>query len=216
MGIKQDRPVDYGDDGIVVYVAKSLDDVNKARAALQEEGVDILLPEAAVEALFAAGRESLPIRVHGLEFKKAQGIIDKVFPPPVIDLPPLPDEEEEEEQPGKAKKKKKAQIIGDGEEGGLDAYSPDLKATKGGQNPKKVAEAVNKTVFIALASLLLPVVGIVIAAFAAYSAWWCMDRLPETSSAREKAKIALGLSIGGVLWNIGFGLSIAWKLGLFG
>jgi hypothetical protein len=215
VAIKQDRPVNFGDDGIVVYVAKSVAGVDKARAALLEGGVPIDLPEAAVAALFAAGRESLPIRVPAMHFKKASGIIEEVFPPPVIDLPPLPDEEEDASGGGSSGGGGKSGGSGGG--GGtaeMDRFAPQAKAGLGQHNPAKVAESATKTVFIALASLLLPIVGVFLAAFAGYSAWWCMERLSLGSSGRTKAKIALGLSIGAGLWNIGVGIYAVWFFGL--
>jgi len=216
VALKQDRPVDYGDDGIVVYVAKNKEEVDKAREALLAAEIPVDLPEAAVEALFAAGRDSLPIRVPAMHFKAAGKVIDEVFPPEVIDLPPLPDEEGDAGAGGAGV----GSPVGSDElanapEGGQDRYRPQVSSGPSKQDPRKVAEAANKVVFIALGSFLIPVAGVFLALFSLYSAWWCMDRLPLGSTGREKGKIGFGLSIGSILWNLGFAAYVSWKMGLF-
>ena len=35
------------------------------------------------------------------------------------------------------------------------------------------------------------------------------------STGREKGKIGFGLSIGSILWNLGFAAYVSWKMGLF-
>ncbi|MGE0707046.1 MAG: hypothetical protein AB7N76_02355 [Planctomycetota bacterium] len=203
MGIKQDRQIDFNDDGIVVYVAKSKEEVDQARAALHAAGVMVELPEAAVEALFAAGRESLPIRVPAMSFRKAQDVIDELFPPPVIDLP------DDDPPPG-------ADAPAAGGEGGaeLSGYQPQAASSpKGAVNPRQVAESANKVVFVALASFLLVGPGLLIGLFALIAAWWCLDNLPKDSSAREKAKIALGLALASCAWNAVGAWLIASRMG---
>lgn len=214
MALKQDRPVDYGDDGIVVYVAKNKEEVDKARAALLAAEIPVDLPEAAVEALFAAGRESLPIRVPAMHFKAAGKVIDEIFPPEVIDLPPLPGEEEGEGGASVGGPVASSELA-NAPAGGQERYRPQVGGGPSKQDPRKVAEAANKVVFIALGSFLIPFAGVLLALFSLYSAWWCMDRLPLGSTGREKGKIGFGLSIGSILWNLGFAAYVAWKMGLF-
>ena len=140
MALKQDRPVDYGDDGIVVYVAKNKEEVDKAREALLAAEIPVDLPEAAVEALFAAGRDSLPIRVPAMHFKAAGKVIDEVFPPEVIDLPPLPDEEEESGGGAAVGGAVGSAELANAPEGGQDRYRPQVGSGPSKQDPRKVAE----------------------------------------------------------------------------
>ncbi|MBL4848220.1 MAG: hypothetical protein JKY65_22105 [Planctomycetes bacterium] len=208
MGIKQDRPIDPLEEGVVVYVAKSKEEVLKARAALVEAGVPINLPEAAIEAMFAAGRTSLPIRVAAANFRAAGDVIDELFPPPVIDLPPLPGTEPAAASKGKSKGKdgggvsaNAASVAADGSgPGSIETYRPDVSAGPG--QMRKLEASANKVLFIALASFVVPIVGIGTGIFAGFSAYWCIDRLPYESSARGRAKVALGLAVAAIVTQI--------------
>lgn len=218
MAIKQDRPADHGDDGVVVYVAKSVDEVNQARASLQEAGVPVDLPPAAIEALFAAGRSSLPIRVAAMDFRKAQDVIDEIFPPPLLELPPLPGQSEAKGKGGSKGKAKQAPgpsgAQGSAEEdsegeGRVDAYRPEPSNREG--SVRKLEGSATKLLFIALASLVLPGLGVLTGIFAAFSSWWCLDRLPfESGSARARAKAAFGLALSAILLWIGAGAYYLW------
>ena len=64
--------------------------------------------------------------------------------------------------------------------------------------------------FIALASFVVPIVGIGTGIFAGFSAYWCLDRLPYESPARGRAKVALALAIAAVLTQIGGGAYLAY------
>lgn len=210
MGIKQDRPIDPNEEGVVVYVAKSKEEIDKARAALGEAGVPVNLPEAAIEALFAAGRSSLPIRVAAQDFRKAQDVIDELFPPPVIDLPPLPGTEPAKPAGGGGGGGGAAAPSGGGGGGAsLDTFRPEPSA--GPATTRKLEASATKLMFIALASFVVPIVGLFTGMFASYSAHWCLDQLPYDSvSARTRAKSALGLGIAAILVQLGAGGYLAW------
>ena len=45
-------------------------------------------------------------------------------------------------------------------------------------------------------------IGVLTACFAGYSAWWVLDELPYESSARSRAKSALGLSVFAVILQV--------------
>jgi hypothetical protein len=207
MGVKQDRPIDPNEEGVVVYVAKSKEEIDKARAALDEAGVPVNLPEAAIEALFAAGRSSLPIRVAAQDFRKAQDVIDELFPPPVLDLPPLPGTEPPAKSGGGASSGGGSAPAGGGGSGAgggaaLDTYRPEPSA--GPATTRKLEASATKVMFIALASFVVPGIGILTGIFASFSAHWCLDQLPyESTSARGRAKAALGLGIAAILVQLG-------------
>lgn len=206
MGVKQDRPIDPNEEGVVVYVAKSKEEIDKARAALDEAGVPVNLPEAAIEALFAAGRSSLPIRVAAQDFRQAQDVIDELFPPPVLDLPPLPGSEPPSPSGGGGGGGGAPAGGGGGASGGggaaLDTYRPEPSA--GPATTRKLEGSATKVMFIALASFVVPGIGILTGIFASFSAHWCLDQLPyESTSARGRAKAALGLGIAAVLVQLG-------------
>lgn len=206
MGVKQDRPIDPNEEGVVVYVAKSKEEIDKARAALDEAGVPVNLPEAAIEALFAAGRSSLPIRVAAQDFRQAQDVIDELFPPPVLDLPPLPGTEPTSPSGGSGGSSGAPAAGGGGASGGggaaLDTYRPEPSA--GPATTRKLEGSATKVMFIALASFVVPGIGILTGIFASFSAHWCLDQLPyESTSARGRAKAALGLGIAAVLVQLG-------------
>lgn len=57
--------------------------------------------------------------------------------------------------------------------------------------------------FIALASFVVPGIGILTGIFASFSAHWCLDQLPYESSARGRAKAGLFLGIAAVLVQLG-------------
>jgi len=212
MAVKQDRPIDPNEEGVVVYVAKSKEEIDKARAALDEAGVPVNLPEAAIEALFAAGRTSLPIRVAAQDFRKAQDVIDELFPPPVLDLPPLPGTEPA--KPASSGGGSQGSGAGGapsagGEAGSIETYRPQPSA--GPATTRKLEGSATKLMFIALVSFILPGIGLLSGIFAAYSAHWCLDQLPyESTSARSRAKAALGLGIAAVLVQLGGGGYLAW------
>lgn len=213
MGIKQDRPADHGDDGVVVYVAKSKDEVDRARSALHEAGVSVDLPEAAIEALFAAGRSSLPIRVAAMDFRKAQDVIDELFPPPLLELPPLPGKGAAgPSSGGSASAGAGGASAGGAREdepaGQVDTYRPEPSSREG--SVRKLEGSATKVLFIALASFVLPGLGVLTAIFAAFSAWWCLDRLPFESSARGRARAAFGLALGAILMWGGVAAYFLW------
>ena len=217
MGIKQDRPADHGDDGVVVYVAKSKDEVDLARRSLQEAGVNVDLPEAAIEALFAAGRSSLPIRVAAMDFRKAQDVIDELFPPPLLELPPLPGKGAAAPRQGQGAPSAGAGGAGRGDAseeeraGQVDAYRPEPSSREG--SVRKLEGSATKVLFIALVSFVLPGLGVLTAIFAAFSAWWCLDRLPFESSARGRARAAFGLALAAILWWGGVAAYFLWLTG---
>jgi hypothetical protein len=219
MGIKVDRPMDDFADGIVVYMAKSVDEVNKARAGFEAAEIPVLLPEAAVEALFAAGKESLPIRVRVDDYKRAVDVIDELFPPPELILPPL-----EEEVPADAPIREAAQTEDAGREGphleGVAAASAHTPR-EGKKAPKlaKLKTSLLKLMFIAAISIFLPGIGLLAAGFALYGSIWALRALDVVVGGEEeigRAKWAIGISSGALLVNVGALVYLAWLQGWLG
>ena len=218
MAIKVDRPADFGGNGIVVYVAKSPEEVDRCREGLTEAGIPVELPEAAIKVLFAAGRAQIPVRVNPEFFKEAQKIIDEIYPPPVLELPPDDDELAAAASAGKASSAPGA--LGDPD--GDDRRGPVLAGAQlevarqqGTDTRVNVEEQVPKVLGLAAVSFILPGLGLLTGAWATYSAWWCMDRLKTGSMERGNAKLAFGLGIAAMVSQPFSCLAIAWKLGAF-
>src|SRR5687768_14505479 len=88
MAIRVDRPAGSGDD-VVVFVARSLDEARAARDALVGAGIGCLMPDAALEAVFARPGATVQVRVASRDFSRGMDVIDARFPPPEpVDLPP--------------------------------------------------------------------------------------------------------------------------------
>ncbi len=226
MAIKVDRPVDFGGDGIVVYVAKSIEEVNKARAGLGEAGVPVELPEAAIEAMWAAGRTSLPIRVTPDAYKAALDVIDELFPPPELVLPgdPEPGDESGDESGSPSGP---TLDLGPAAEGGSGPAGPamsNVQAEPSGPARKqadlgKLKFSLLKLIFIAATSLVLPGLGIALAFFALWGSYWVwrkLDTVNEGASALTRAKFAMGLSGFALLWGVGLMAFVAWQQGWAG
>jgi hypothetical protein len=218
MAVKLDRPADYGADGVVVYVAKSIEEVDKAREGLLAAEIPVDLPEAAVEALFASGRESLPIRVSAKDYKRSLDVIDELFPPPEVELPPL----EPEAPAAEARAAAPGEAEAAGESGRQGPELTDVGEHDGvgtrraGPSLDKLRGSLVKLIFIAVASLLLPLLGLLLSGFALYSAWWChraLDRVSGGHTAQGRAKIVMGLSGAAILWNVGLALFLAYRQG---
>lgn len=216
MAIKVDRPADFGGNGIVVYVAKSPEEVDRCRAGLTEAGIPVELPEAAIEALFAAGRTQIPVRVNPEFFKEAQKIMDELYPPPVLELPP----DDDERAASAAKASTAPGAIGDPD--GDDRRGPVLAGAQlevarqqGTDTRVNVEEKVPTAIGLAAASFILPGLGLLTGAWATYSAWWCMDRLKTGSLERGNAKLAFGMGIAAMVSQPISCFAIAWKLGVF-
>ncbi len=215
MAIKVDRPADYGADGVVVYVAKSIEEVDKAREGFAAAEISVALPQAAIEAMFAAGKSSVPIRVASIDYKRALDVVDELFPPPELILPG--DEPEEESAP---------KLPGDdgSEQDGPARSGPELARVqydaaapkKKGPTAEKLQGSLVKLIFITLVSLIMPGLGFVLAGFALYSAWWCfrtLDAVTGGQKAQGRAKIVMGLAGFSLVWNVGTSLYVAWLQG---
>ena len=214
MAIKVDRPMDSFGEGIVVYVAKSKAEVDQVRDGFAAAGVPVELPEAAVEAMFAAGRESLSIRVAPEHFRAATDVIDELFPPPEVELPPLPEE----------------QAAGDGgasSDGGagsssaaragpvLDDVSEPLDGPRVRKKTSlaKLKTSALKVMFIAAAGVILPGFGIALAGFALVSAIWllrALDRVQGGETGRPRAIAAIVVSSLALVWGIGVVAYLVW------
>jgi hypothetical protein len=225
MAIKVDRPVDFGGDGIVVYVAKSIEEVNKARAGLGEAGVPVELPEAAIEAMWAAGRTSLPIRVTPDVYKAALDVIDELFPPPELVLPgdPEPGDEPEGGAPsgpaldlGPAAERESGPLAGPAVSNvQTEASGPARKQADLG----KLKFSLLKLIFIAATSLVLPGLGIALAIFCLWGSFWVwrkLDTVNDGATALTRAKFTMGLSGFALLWGVGLIAYVAWEQGWTG
>lgn len=222
MAIKVDRPVDFGGDGIVVYVAKSIEEVDKARAGLVEAGIPVELPEAAIEAMWAAGRTSLPVRVTPDVYKAALDVIDELFPPPELVLPGDPEPGDEPSSPSGP-----TLDLGPAAEGGSGGPAgPALSNVQAEpKGPRKQADlgklrfSLLKLIFIAATSLVLPGLGIALAIFALWGSYWVwrkLDTVNDGASALGRAKLAMGLSGFALLWGLGLMGYVAWQQGWTG
>jgi hypothetical protein len=221
MAIKVDRPVDFGGDGIVVYVAKSIEEVNKTRAAFAEAEISVELPEAAIEAMWAAGRTSLPIRVNPDAYKAALDVIDELFPPPELVLPGDEPEPEGELVDGA--------VVGGpvGGSGGSSPGGPALSPVRAeASRPArkqvdlgKLKFSLLKLMFMAGVSLVVPGVGVALALFALWGSYWVwrkLDLVAGGETAMTRAKFTMGLSGFAVLWGVGMVVFLAWQEGLLG
>lgn len=216
MPIKIDRPADFGGHGIVVYMAKSVEEVDQCRAGLSEAGIEVELPEAAVEALFSSGKKSLPIRVNPDDFKTAQGVIDELFPPPMLELPPLEGESSEddaaESSGAAASDVSGAPSEGPGRSGPALSGGARLETARAGVSREEIEKRAGDTMFLSIGSCLVPGLGILGGAWGIYAGWWCMERLQTGTSERMQAKLAFAFGIVALLCQVGWGLFIGFKL----
>jgi hypothetical protein len=222
MANKVDRPADFGGDGIVVYVAKSIEEVNKTRSAFSEAEIPVELPAAAIEAMWAAGRTSLPIRVTPDAYKAALDVIDELFPPPELVLPdPEPEPAADGNGDGAAPSRS---APGAGDEGPTGPALSHVQA-EGNRPAKKQADlgklkfSLLKLLFMAGVSLVVPGIGIALALFALWGSVWVwrkLDMVIGGESAMTRAKFAMGLSGFAVLWGVGMVVFLAWQEGVFG
>jgi len=206
MAIKVDRPGDHAGDGVVVYVAKSKAEVDQARDGFAEAGIPVDLPEAAIEAMFAAGRKNLPIRVTAADFRRAQDVIDALFPPPVMELPPLPGEAQaasgaEPQGPSGASARTGPH---------LDTYVP-APVHSAGASVKSLDKSGYKVIGICVMSFLVPVLGLLAAIFGLVSAVWILRHPRAQEAALKRAKVAIGFGVTSALWHVG--ILIAWATG---
>ncbi len=199
MAIKVDRPAGGTGDDVVVFVARSLDDARAARDALHAAGIPCEMPDAGLEALFAAGVASVPVRVASRDVVKALDVIDARFPPPdePIDLPPP---------------------VAESAAAGETASGPSEPAVEPGDLPAEVIdEAVRRTrglrlektamkvAVIACASALLPGLGLPFSAVGVLGALWCLSRagaFPDHAGAvKRRAGVGLGVGVAALIWN---------------
>lgn len=195
MALRVDRPAGGAGDEVVVFVARSRDEANAARAALEAAGIACPLPEAAVAALFDQGATSVPVRVASRDFSRAMDVIDARFPPPEpVDLPPEPE--------------KRTIVLKDGapdapDDDDDDEPSPrELDEAAARAQGLRLEKTALKVGGIAIGGLLLPGLGAPFSALAVAAAVWCLRRAPmfpdSTSKIRTRAGLALALAVAGL------------------
>lgn len=199
MPIKVDRPAGGAGDDVVVFVARSLDDARAARDALHAAGVPCEMPDAGLEALFAAGVASVPVRVASRDVVKALDVIDARFPPPdePLDLPADPPVQ----APGAALADDVAPETEPGEVP-TEVIDQAVRRTRGARLEKTAM----KVAVIACASALLPGLGLPFSAVAVLGGVWCLSRaaaFPEHAArVRRRGAVGLGVGVAALVWNL--------------
>ncbi len=190
MAIKVDRPAGGTGDDVVVFVARSLDDARAARDALLAAEIPCEMPDAGLEALFASGAASVPVRVASRHVVKALDVIDARFPPPdePVDLPPPP--AAPAATPGAAE--------GAGPADPADLPPEVLDEAVRRSRGQRLEKTAMKVAVIACASVLLPGLGLPFSLVALVGGAWCLSRaaaFPEQAG-RVKARAGVGLAVG--------------------
>lgn len=199
MAIKVDRPAGGAGDDVVVFVARSLDDARAARDALHAAGVPCEMPDAGLEALFAAGAASVPVRVASRDVVKALDVIDARFPPPdePIDLPSDPPSAG---APSAASPADAASEVEPGEVP-TEVIDEAVRRARGARLEKTAM----KVAVIACASALLPGLGLPFSAVAVLGGLWCLSRsaaFPDHAArVRRRAGVGVGVGVAALVWN---------------
>ena len=227
MALKQDRPTDEGLDGVVVYMAKSEAEVDRVRAAFAEAEIPVELPEAAVAALFAAGRDALPVRVRARDFSRALDVVDRVFPrgePAPLELA-LPASPEPAAGPAAGPDPGAPAVAGDAGVGDSPAAAPaavdpddELWSRRGGDGPhlehmsfepatdrgdwiKRADDTgtrATKLLIIAAGSPVLPLVGLGFALFAV----WASARALLSGARLYRTWISLAIGVASTAFHL--------------
>lgn len=204
MAMKVDRPAGGTGDDVVAFVARSLDEARAARDALVGAGIACEMPDAALEAMFASGTTSVPVRVSSRDIVRALDVIDARFPPPEeVDEPPPPPAPvaarpsgaaEPEPDPDRA-------LAPEPEDARLDEVA---RKSHGG----RLERTSLKVAAIALGSVLIPGAGAVFALFAVVGAGWCLSRarlFPDAAPrVRRRAGVALAVGLVSLVGNVVF------------
>lgn len=203
MAIKVDRPAGGTGDDVVVFVARSLDDARAARDALHAAGVPCEMPDAGLEALFAAGTASVPVRVASRHVVKALDVIDARFPPPdePIDLPePAPTT-----PPASAPADASTDASTDGGGGEVEVSDEVLDAAVQRTRGVRLEKTAMKVAVIACASALLPGAGLPFSLVGVLGGLWCLSRagaFPEHAGCvRRRAGVGAGVGLAALVWN---------------
>lgn len=206
MALKTERPADGADGGLVVFVAHSPDEVERARAALADAGVPLDLPQAAAIALFEQGRRELPLRVPPRDYKRALNAIDAAFPRAEVDLPGAPDDEDDDAgSPGDASPPAARPEPGDADSAGphLEHFDPGADAP-----PARVASGSKlegsgvKLIAIAIGAALVPLFGVLLSGFVIYAGTWLKRHPKATPKAQARGTWAIGLGVVGILTQL--------------
>jgi hypothetical protein len=211
MPLRVDRPADGAGDELVVFVARSLDEARAAREALAGAGVACAMPDAALEALFAQGAASVPVRVAPRDLGRAIDAIEARFPSAPVGSPlEEPAEANGLVGAGDDEARPDPRLDGVSQDAALDEVALDAAARRG--QGAKLQRAASKVAAIAFASLLAPGVGALFGGFAAVGAAWCLRRSgrhPEVAAAvRRRAGVALAVGLASVVVNLL--LAFAW------
>jgi hypothetical protein len=216
MAIKVDRPADFFGDGIVAYVAKSREEVTKLREGFAAAGLAVELPEAAVEAWFASGKDRLEIRVRPDDFRAASDVVDELFPREELILP---DDEPEEEAPP-AEGAAVAPASGGGPSGPTLDDVTTADAPTQGRGPRlsqeKLKGSALKVMFISAIAAPFPVVGLILGLFGLYGAVWCLrasDSVVGGEQVRPRAIAAIVVAVVALLVNAAASLYVAHQQG---
>jgi hypothetical protein len=183
MALRVDRPAGAAGDDLVVFVAHTIEEARAARDALAAAGIPCGLSDEAIAAAFDGGGP-LSIRVAPANLTRALDVIDARFPPPEVELPPLPVAPPAADAPARSD---------DEEAAALDRAA---ERSKGPRLEKTAA----KTLGIALLSLLLPMAGAIFAVIAVVGAVWCFRR--GEGKARTLAAVAAVVGLASAAWNI--------------
>jgi hypothetical protein len=207
MAMKVDRPAGGTGDDVVAFVARSLDEARAARDALVAAGIRCEMPDAALEAMFASGTTSVPVRVSSRDIVRALDVIDAHFPPPPepdepVDLPPP------SPPPAPATAREEA---GDASSADAEEESRLDEAARRSQGARLERTAL-KVATIACVSVLLPGAGALFGLFAAVAAAWCLARTRDLPGASPKVRrrAGLGLVVGVVSFVGNAAFAIAW------
>lgn len=198
MAMKVDRPAGGAGDDVVVFVAHSLEDARAARDALHEGGVPCEMPDVGLEALFAAGTTSVPVRVSSQHVVKALDVIGARFPPAdePLDLPAL-----EPTAPVPPTAADAADAADD-----LTVSPGVVEGAVRRTHGERLQRTALKVAVIACASALLPGVGLPFSLVAVLGGSWCLWRagtFPEQApSVRRRAGVGLGVGLGATVWNV--------------
>lgn len=206
--MKVDRPAGGTGDDVVAFVARSLDEARAARDALVAAGIRCEMPDAALEAMFASGTTSVPVRVSSRDLVRALDVIDARFPPAPepdepVDLPPPP--------PPSAAAPAREEEAGDGPSADAAEESRLDEAARRSQGARLERTSL-KVAVIACASVLLPGAGALFGLFAVLAAAWCLARardLPDASP-KVRRRAGVGLVVGAVSFAGNVAFAVAW------
>lgn len=206
MAIKVDRPGGGAGDDAVVFVARSLDEARRVRAALDEAGVPVDLPDPALELMFQAEGARVPVRVASRYVGKALITVGRLFPPDDDDddddrdEPPPPVAAAPSPSPPSAPPLEEAAAGPGADE--LDAGAGErVAAHRRRAQEDRVAASALKVLFISAASLLLPGIGLPFALFALFAAGRGLGSLPAGTRGRGRLQVALAIGLAAIVWQ---------------